>query len=344
MPLKDYGRDQPVYLDRHRVFVDSREKIRTETRSDGREFWVGEYSVGTELSDVVGFELVGYQLMRAIAPTFWREGTGKGTGPSGNNWLDIRIGDVPETASLEFSVEFEPGTLIAEAGNLTAFDRLLDKINNTLYSLGDATFNAANGYVFDLDGRTNAEDSKYDEIVSEGTGLWFPLILKKVLDSTVCSLQLKFGTGEHAANSAWNVLGYEEGVDAVGSGGLTQPAPIRPVTLRPVRYVDVIVEEAGERRNPVHRIYLEDGKPAEYTSFYAGSLEPTSTTRTEPPSSRVLDNESPRNMRTIRVSLEFEGGVVPPSSHELHYDLVFDILHLSPEQSVPNWVQQGFRF
>ena len=340
MPLKDFGRDRPVYVDRHRVFVDSREKIREESLPDGSGFWVGEYSVGTELSDVVGFEVVGYQLRRAIAPTFVRQGTGKGTATQGNNWLDLRIADVPETTSLEFSVEFEPGSFQGFAG----YTKITDYLDRAMDAEGDPTFNTANGYAFTLGGATAAETARYNALEGAGTGKWFLLRLENGGDPTVCSLQLKFGTGTNAANSAWDVLGFDEGVDAVTDPvtGL-QPLPVRPMNLRPFRYVDVIVEEAGAARNPVRRIFLEDKEPTQL-SFLVGDSSRDSTTRTEPSLSQVLDDQSPRRLMTVRVRLQFEGNVIPPASHELHYDLVLDILHLSPEQSVPNWVQQGFAF
>lgn len=349
MPLKDFGRDQPVYLDRYRVFLDSREKLVEETRADGTGFWRGEYSIGTTLSDVVGFELVGYQLRRDIAPTFWRAGTGKGTAKQGNNWLDLRIADVPETASLEFSVEFQPGTLTRDLGVdglVPTVDGLVGFLNRAMDAEGDATFNTGNGYSFSLGGATTVESRRFGNLGLTNGGMpkWFVLRLENGGDETVCSLQLKFGTGPNAANSAWRVLGFEEGVDAV-TDPVTgrQPLPLRPMELRPVRYVDVIVEEAGEDRNPVRRVYFEDGVPTQL-SFITGADGSESVTRTEPSLSRVLEDQSPRRMSTVNVRLEFEGGVVPPASHELPYDLVLDVLHLSPEISLPSWVQQGFGF
>lgn len=343
MPLKDFGRERPVYLSRHRVYVDSREKVRAEpARPDGTEFWRGEYSVGSELSDVVSFEVVGFQLRRGVAPTFWREGTGKGTGAQGNNWLDLRVADVPETAFLEFSVEFQPGTLSRELGvfGIAGFlDRAMD-------AQGHPTFNTANGYGFSLGGATTAEVTRFADLGNTEGGVpkWFVLRFENGGDATLCSLQLKFGTGPNAANSAWRVLGFEQGVDAVTDAATgRQPLPLRPMELRPVRYVDVIVEEAGEAFNPVRRIYLEDGVPTQI-SFRTGINGSDSVTRTERAMSRVLDDQSPRRMRTVQVRLRFEGDVVPPASHELDYDLVLDVLHLYPEPDIPTWVQQGFAF
>lgn len=336
MPLPTFG--SPVYLNRRRVYLDSDEKDQ-----EGQTHWDGRYSIGTELRDVIGMELVGYNFRREIAPTFVKEKRlPDGTFQRGNNILDIRVTDIPVTQSLTFSVEFEEGSLRFESD---AYNALADRLNTALDAQGDPVFNTANNYTFGATGIA-ALNTHYQAF----QGTWWVVAFRFMGDATLASSEYLFGSGENAENSAWRVFGFEEGKDVGGptftAPGFTfDPIPVRALDFRPYTYVDVVVDEA-QNRNPLSRIFLygdavtntyttESTQIAEYQISAQGSLRPRV---------RLFNSQPLRNLSDITVHIVFKDGIQPPTSHDLPYDLIIDILYLTPQAELPEWVKQAFGF
>ena len=336
MPLPDFTSTK--YLDRHRVFVSSDNK-----RAEGQTFWDGLYSIGKQLRDVVSIEVVGYNIPRSIFPTFVAESRlPDGTLRAGNNKLDVRVTDVPVTQSLTFTVTFPEGVF----SSLSVFSGdISQELNDAMDAAGDPVFNTSNNYAFV---NTSTGNAALSAALGKLDGTFTAPVFRYTGDASLASSEFLFGTGENAANSAWKVLGYDQGVDSGGPsltapGTTFDPIPVRATNTDPFTYVDVVVAEARER-NPVKRIFtqelgigsnsrLANAVPSEYVQTANGNRRWTSLL--------LIDNPI-RQLKELNISLEFQDGAIPPVSHQLHYDLILDLIYLTPESEIPDWVQQTF--
>lgn len=336
MPLPDFTSTK--YLDRHRVFIASDDK-----RAEGQTFWNGLYTVGKQLRDVVSIEVVGYNIPRAIFPTFVAESRlPDGTLRPGNNKLDVRVTDVPVTQSLTFTVTFPEGGF----GNSVVFSGdITQRLNDAMDAAGDPVFNTSNNYEFVS---TATGNSALNNALAYFDGTFTAPVFRYTGDASLASSEFLFGSGENAANSAWKVLGYDQGVDSGGPtltapGTTFDPIPVRATNQNPFTYVDVVVAEARER-NPVKRIFTQElgigsnslianAIPADFVLTANGNRRWTSLL--------LIDNPI-RQLKELNISLEFQDGAIPPASHQLHYDLILDIIYLTPESAIPDWVKQTF--
>lgn len=328
MPL--FTLDTPHYINRRRVFIDADERDLAKSRS----IWNAHYSLDEYYSKIQSIELVSYNIPRYIMPTFVNSRiTALGENVVGNNKLDIRLADVPETVSLTFTVTFSPG-LYASVSDLTSV--LPTLIETQMDAEGDANFNTGVGVnftVYTLPSSTYASDRV--QVISDISG-----------DHTAISMEYLFGSGDNTDDSAWNVFGFKKGVDnggyrqvVAGNASMTaielfDPVPDSEFTVSPYRYIDVYIDEAPEL-SPVARIFMTDEKTTS-ANYTTNQLVDNKT--------RLLNDLPIRKLSTITVRLEFEGKIIPTEEFECGYDLVFDFLVLSPEQDTPKWTKQQLTY
>lgn len=347
------------YLDRFRFFVDS--DVRKD--ADGANMYNARYDLGREIQNIVSATLVGYNIPRDILPTFVEE-TRLPSGEiiPGNNMLDITVTDFPVTTSFTFSFAFPVGRFSVTSQNSGPFyyqnndypfvESMVDLLNARLYSFSHPTFNSANGYAFEYRESVAGPLLKPPYL----TRMWWVNFLKSG-DPLAATSTYLFGTGENKANSAWKVLGFEEGVDT-GGPGITlpgsyeyDPVPIRELLLSPFQYVDVLLD-AGEIKNAfIGRVTFgtrtfSDIGYSQYNLRTAGTTNGITFTNRHPqPEKYAISNETPpRKISEVGVKLRFEDNIQIPTELIKPFDLIIDFLFLSTEIDVPKWVQQVLAF
>jgi hypothetical protein len=282
---------------------------------------------------IQSIELVSYNIPRAIMPTFVEAAIDpSGNAIVGNNKLDIRLADVPETQSLEFTVTFPPGRY-ESIEDFT--DTIPALFGDAMDAEGDAFFNTGAGVAFVVISSTIDSVANIFSVISEIGG-----------NNELISMEYLFESGVNTNNSAWNVFGFVQGEDSgglqtvnVGNGLLAptiiyDPVPTSAATVRPYRYIDVFIDEAPEL-SPVARIFLTDETTQE--SVYTTNKRIQNRVR-------LLKDLPIRKMSTMTVKIQFENNIVPTEEFECGYDFIFDLMVLSPEQSIPCWTEQQLTY
>jgi hypothetical protein len=331
MPLLDV--DRPKYVDRRRVYLDSAERDPDNSRSR----YHAVFPLERPMHKVVSAELVGFNFARCILPTFVAASTREdGTPVRGNNMLDVRLTDAadPPTQTLEFSVALPEGRFASVYLLKTALPAVIEA---AMDAAGHGAFNTAGGTSI------AAEDDAWDEGTDKAGGDWLFLRARQGGDASLVRMEFLFGSGAHARDSCWNVLGFREGVDAGGGGAFSaDPVPARAVALQPYRWVDVFVDEIPELR-PLARVHIADGH-SRSPSAYLVEGEPSRDSDADGQRAHEWVRHAPRFLVDARLTLrlEFEGGVLPLEEFDRDYDLVIEFVVVSPEQGVPCWTRQVF--
>jgi hypothetical protein len=336
-----YDTRRPKHVDRRRVYLDSAERDPARSRSRYR----ASFELPELLEQVVSAELVGFNFARCVVPSvsaaFQPE---DGPRVRGNNMLDVRLTDAaePPTQVLEFSAEVPEGRY-ANAEELRSV--LPGLLEAAMDAEGHPVFNSAGGTSFEAVG------DAWDTGTGKAGAAWLFLRALQGGDPALVRMSFLFGSGAHAADSCWDLLGFEEGRDVGGAtlgGAVSDPVPVRPVALQRARWVDVSVEELPELR-PLARVHLADNaeRAAEaYLVWNSASLTPDRdgfrTHAHLQHSPRFLVPSPPRRLRRLTLRLDFEGGVLPLEEFDRDYDLVLEFVVVAPEQGVPCWVNQLF--
>lgn len=310
MTIKDTSAES--YVRRRRLFVDPDE--RDQGRSPDQFTFV--VPLATPLENVVGIELVDYNVRRALAPTFVaREGLFRG-----NNRVDVEMWDTATTAQrLEFTMEAPQASYTSVAALATALTSLF---NAAMDAAGHPFHSTGSGVVWAVTENKSANARGMDGALD------FQVQAGGVPDSVAAVF--RFGSGPSVLDSAAEVLGFAAGADA-GAGhtaGLV-PVPTHRPTLQPFRYVDVLLDDVPEL-TPVARLFVTDTGAYSRTSENMDGL-------------RVLERPL-RKLDELRVRLRLSDGRRPSMLVGSGVDLVFDAYTLSPEVLVPDWVEQARAF
>lgn len=317
MPLQTVP-SSAQYLHRRRVFVDpyiDRQNVAAD--GDISEITV---KVDNHPQFVQSIELTNYNFPLDMAPTFINEDGDF----AGSNYLDIRLQDYPAAVqTLEF-------TAVLPTYRFTSIQALKDYLPDFLDELMDAQshayFNTGNGDAF-----TVVDNQEF--LNSGNTGA---IIIKNERSSVANSnsLYYLFGTGANAANSPKNQLGFPDGGDVGGPQTIngtfiTHPMPTTYWNLYPFRYVDLFIDEVSEL-TPHSRIWLT-------------RTDDFKRVRQANDAVRLLADPKKR-LETLTIRLRLPDGRRPNMISNQGYDLTFDILLVSPEVSIPDWVKQQIQY
>ena len=332
MPLYDV--DRCSFLNRKRIFLRSEDRLNP---TQGSKYYA-KYQLQTEVEKVVSVELVGYNFNKGIMPTFIAPFTRyDGIMVNGNNFLDIKLTDASDVnPPLTFSVEFPEGRFTTVAALAAA---LPGYIEAAMDAQGSSFYNTSNSVEWQV-----AEDTSV-----QGASIFVIQCLLGV-DNTAIVSQFLFGTGANSANSCWHVLGFQKGVDTtlitLPSFSLYDPIPVRQPTIRPFRFCDITIDEFPEL-TPLARISLQDMELSVVTDRDLPSdlvFQPREMTLTPnsylTPKPRLLTEEPPRRLRELTVRINFQDNIVPLEEFDEDYDLVLELLVVSPEQTIPSWTKQ----
>jgi hypothetical protein len=311
MPLQTFA--GPQYLRCDRIFVNTNERDLEQSRS--------KFDMLIHLDQlyekVVSMELVSWNMPYDIAPTIFAESLLN----RANNLLDVEIEDVPSViGSQAYTVALQEG------GYKTVEDMGRDitrQLNNTMDNI-DGLYVPHDDIV--TGPRAGAETVWH---FSSSNGKLTFFVDKSGVPNSM-SAKFLFTTGPSAGSTPAVTLGFTTEADTLvfTSPLILGPTSTFPVILSPLRFVDVFVDEVDEF-NPMIRIPL------------SGDLY--STERWNTNSFRLLTKPI-RNTQEIHVRLEMVGGLAPESVSTNGFDLIFDVLLLSPEITVPTWVNQTLAY
>lgn len=330
MPLLDLT--PSTYIERSREYVDSDER---------EEDSASEFDIVHRLSKryqyVQSIEVTDFNFPTNISPTFIAR---QGVIP-GNNLLDVRMESQVGPDVLEFTVILEAGRYFTTVSELGTY--IIDQLNATMDAQGDPFFSttAATPVIWVLGNTsvTNEDTLAFD--VERGAS-----VLGEVYSYFL------FGTGQNKRDAPARVIGFDEGRDTVVLGvfppipGLSPfgqllprygpTAPFIPQLL-PFRYIDVFVQELEPsigRRIPVARIFLytDQNLSIRYTHSHMTTARPR------------LFTQPLKRVDTLAITLRLEGDREPPQGRTSGWDLQFDILTLTPEQSIPVWTKQFLKY
>lgn len=268
------------------------------------------YPLKDEYEKVVACELVDYSVRKRLQRTFVEATDGK----TGNNLVDIHMEDVATGLQvLDFTLVIPPETFTSPIDILTSY------LNTQMDAQAHPYHNTGNGVVWSVTtlATTNAN------------GIDGALNFNVELASTpgTIAVSFLFGSGANAANSAAVVLGFEPGVDTpLTTDG---PVPSYVTTPTPFRYLNVTIREFDEHK-PLATIFLTDTE--DYSLTREGMHRP-----------RLLTAPT-RDLYELRVDLTLPDGRYPTPEQCGAVDLVFDLLLLAPESSVPAWVNHQFLY
>lgn len=305
MPLQ--ALDAQSYIRRTRLLVNSDQRA---TSSNSQFDFV--FELPSPFEKVIGLEMVGYNMKRDVQQTFYPDqGFFKG-----NLFIDVYMDranalDTP----YYFTIELAPRDY-TDLADLQA--DLQAALNDTMDAGGHPTFNT--GFI--------------SWTVTSATTRGVTMIYYELNNSSYFG-QFLFGSGPNAHRSAAKVLGFVEGVDSnayveydaglFGTGFYNTPQTTSFVALAPWRYIDVHIDEFPELK-PVARIPFFDAT----TTLYE---------RSDASAPRLLEQPVKR-LDSMRFRLTLPDGRPPLERSLGGYDLVFDVLTLSPETGIPAWVQQ----
>lgn len=334
MPLLDLDRD--LYVRRDRSYIDSRERNKNSKSS---------FDIVVDLErlyqNVESIEATDYSIPTDMATTFY---TKTSTSP-GNNLLDIRVQNVANTQSLEFSVEFPTNIRYTlSAADRTAFE-------NNMEALVDAAMDAEGHAFFNTGAGANFQ-ANISSVYNYGNVVYFfngTLVAPAVGTTYTYFL---FGSGPNRGNSLERILGFDELIDTkilnwtgtgIWPGYPNASFPQGAFTLYPYgyymynpipyMYVDVFIEEMEPSlltNVPVARVVFE----SDYDD-----------TRSEVVPSRPRLMTSPlKRTKRLRIYLRLEDNRRPNTDSTDGWCLSLDVLSLSTETTIPDWVKQRLSY
>lgn len=304
MPLQHAQFGRP-YIKTTKLFVNSGE------RTSG-SLYSYVYTLKQEIQNVVAIELTGYNIPSEVTPTF----IASTTNFTGNNKINMKV-----TTTGEYSEHFViswpekkytyENTLIPYLSYISILQQLLNDAVKDSAVLGTSgtkpvTFRVASD-----------TDEKTVIYIIDGNG------------TDILGVTLKFATGANANESAYYEMGFTQAdtssTGSVGSLVITSP---NPTNLSPYRFVDVSIDQSEFQ--PLQRVYLMDN------TYYGTTRNELNVSRT-----RLLRNNQLKKLNRLNITLRLKNNIVPPTNARAH-DLIFTVFSISPEQTLPKWLNQNF--
>lgn len=304
----------PQYLHRERIFVDPYiDNLEPSTNGKYDNIVV---EIASHPDRVTAIELTNYCFSQQYAPGFVHPVDDI----PGSNWLDIRMVDHPaEAHTLEFSVQLPS---LRFASNQELIDYLPGYLDEQMDDQGDAFFDTALGVSFSV---LQSQEFLY-------TGNIGAIVIVAQIGGVPDTIQLYwlFDSGSNSANAANVPLGFPSKVDVGGPQTIngtfiTYPMPTTYWKMYPHRYVDTNLDKVPEFK-PHARIFLTP------TSDFRRTRENVSGVR--------LMVEPIRRLDFMRITLTLAQGAPTSIVSNRGYGLVYDMLLVSPEPVIPDWVQQ----
>lgn len=326
MPLKNLN--VPGYLKRTRIYVNSDEKD-IERSNNNYDFI---FNLNNEIQNVVSIELTSWNIHKRIAPTFMgRYIQSVVPYPSqlnprsiipGTSMMDIEMIDETGVQSVTFPVDLElvgVGTLnpISLSGTLSSIATIIATLQ---IAIPEALDNEGHGLLNTTNYTLNIGIDNDSRFYFYAHRIGFPLLQAQ--------LRILFKTGLNQLDSMHRVLGFNK-IDTIPNTITSGIQSLYSIETTPYRYIDVNILNIPEL-TPNGRIYLTN--ETDYVKPYDTPEKP-----------RLLV-EPIKKLNELRIKLTLPEN--ESFNHEIltGYDLEFEILSLSPESCIPNWVNQSLTY
>lgn len=318
----------PHYIKRTLLFIDSEDREPTLSQ-DGYRFG---FKLPEEIQEVIGIELVQFNIVKSLVPTFFgridmpatRESNTFVSGIQGSNMVtDVLIED--GLAELKFAVSLDPASFYVGATqrDYPLAGETLDSTQILLwfyicfcFQWFGSTHPILNSTNFDL---LLGGDIKNDKFVLYLENIAFP--------GTYASVTFLYGTGPNAGDQMSQVLGFPRNKDTSPSiNTFMGAASTSSIVSRPFAYVDVLCHETQEF-DPLARIYL------------LGEFDGYNTPCDIPHQLRIIKNPV-RSMRNIHLDVRLPGNLIPQSADEIGFQLTVEIYSIMQIPKLPEWMVQ----
>lgn len=304
MPLTNTEYGKP-YIKTTKLFVNSSE------RTSG-SLYNYVYTLAEEIQNVVAIELTGYNIPSEVTPTF----IASGTNFVGNNKFNFYL-ENDAGASQTFTVTWPEkkytyeNTVVPYLSYISILEQLLnDAVKD------DATFGTSGTTPVTFRVASDTDEKTVIYVVDSG--------------AHIDIFTLLFSTGANASESSYYEMGFaaSTNISATGAAGskvLTSP---NATQLSPYRFVDITIDQSEFQ--PLQRVYLMDN------TYYGTTRNELNVSRT-----RLIRNNQIRKLNRLNIEMRLKNNIVPPTSARAH-DLIFTVFSISPEQTLPKWLQQNF--
>lgn len=313
MPLKKTPGKS--YLHRERIFIDPYLDD-TRVNEDGK-FDSISVDVSSHPQNVASIETTNFSFPQSLAPPFVFPTSSQ----TGSHTLDVRLTDYPAAAnSLDFSVTLPSIRYDSISDQMSELETLLE---DAMDAESDPNFNT---------GAANVSFTVIDSQTFLNTGNVGAIVIYAEFASTpdTISLYWLFGSGANT-NDAPNIqLGFPTKLDVGGPQTIngtfiTYPMPITYWKIYPHRYVNVNLRETPELK-PHSRIWLTR------TDDFRRLRRNVANVR--------LLTKPIRRLDTLNIDIRLPGDLKTNAISNQGYDLTFDILLVSPEIHLPDWLYQ----
>lgn len=307
MPLADFP-DQEVYVRRTREHMAAFTRQPTDTIFNARVRPFKDVYQNIQATEMTNFDMPDDLLANVFVEQV--------SGFTGNSKLDIRLTKTDFTDTITFTTDMPTEETFVSFEIMN--QRVVDEIILAMDAQGDAFFNSAN-FVFEPPTAS----------VPPSTLLMGTFGLNVAAGPSAIYIEFLFGTGANVGRDPAVALGFEPGIDsAPGEDGI---GPVRLGYARLARYVDVKLlqnNNISTQNTILGRIFLPlDGN-------YKQSRQVVSKAR--------LFTDPVRRSELPRVLLLPAANRSPPPIAKDGWNITTDMLAISPEVVLPNWVNQSF--
>ena len=332
MPLERIA--APQFLFRRRVFLDPY----INTINTSSPMFDNTVEVPYHPGKVTSLEISDYAIPRDYTGPVLIEADRTGI----NSWLDLRLQTYPvvsATLDLSFQINstrnyvgvdttspFQGQRFSTANATINAFlESLADSLDVEMDFANDPTFSTINGWNFVVTAGQVFPSGRYGAVHIE---------LRNSNTPGTGTVQFLGATGANAGNQAWNVFGFEEGVDTPATqtiDGTLYVALIqsRYLNLFPYRYVDVTFDELPEL-SPHSRFWTTSSSDYKYNEWAV-----------ERP--RLL-TDPPRRLERLTARIRVQNDNLPNQVTFAAWNFTTEIIQVSPETEVPAWVEQFLSF
>lgn len=335
------------FLRRERLHVDP---ALTNSYTDSEDVFTFDATPDFVARRLVSLELTDYCVSHDMTPAFWAESNDSfANRPSSSRWVDVRMSEVGNLSNtISFSVPLPTARNASPINtsfclrdenvylSVTLINLFSEYMNLQASDDGNTFFRTATyDQTYDYRTETNlsgpngtvAFKTRVDGRFQSGNRGAFYLYAEDNDTADSIAVEFLFSTGPNAARSAWEALGYDEGVDVGGSAvfhGVTyyHPVPARALNLFPYRYVDVTIAQLPEFRE---RLYTTRSE-----SYIGGRSSDRAKVR--------LYQNAPGNLDRLTFAVRLRGGLKPNAQSGTPPRLVLDALILAPQPRLPPYL------
>lgn len=334
-----------LYIKKTRVFVNSANRTLSSSRS-GFDFAV---QLGTPLTQIIGAELVQYNIPRACFPLWlgtydWNEMKAIGVvtkrNTTSNMLSDVSITDETGANTYNFVLSMDP----AHSRNaLTPYDPFpysgyAFSPNTFLFTDPNGFWNQETNYKFNLSTDPVVNNVNYTLAYTVDVNNRVSLTATNNFAPTFARVRFLNGSGSNSENQMSNWLGFvsDKDTEPIADNNYSACGPFA-AHAHPFRYIDVSIAELPEFM-PFARIYgLDEGSTGSGITF---DFMPGFVTPDNIQTNMRLMKQPVREMHQLSIKVTAPGGKLLPWFADHGIMFTIDIYSLVAVPKIPKWLIQ----